>query len=133
MGIAAAAAVLVGGTAAAVSVIDHGGGTTHQRVADETALRSGSFQAGNGTPVGHVYAYKGNPSWVFMDVDASGANGQITCELQLANGATVPVGQFAVNDGVGEWGHTIAVNVDQIKGARLVTPDGLTLATASVS
>jgi hypothetical protein len=131
--IAAAATVLVGGTAAAVSLVDHSGSTSHQTVADQTPLRSGMLKDGSGTPVGHLYAYSGNPSWVFMDLDAGGANGVFTCELQMANGTTVPVGQFTVQNGVGEWAHTIAVNVDQIKGARVVTPDGLTLATAAVS
>ena len=68
-----------------------------------------------------------------MNVDASGANGTYTCELQLANGTTVPVGQFEVHDGVGEWAHTVGVDVNQIRTAKLVTPSGLTLATAKVS
>jgi hypothetical protein len=130
---AAAAAVLVGGTAAAVTVIDHHGSSGSAQVADQTALRSGHFQAGDGRPVGQVYAYSGNPSWVFMNVDASGANGTFTCELQLANGSMVPVGQFEVHDGVGEWAHTVGVDVNQIKSAKLVTPSGLTLASAKVS
>lgn len=130
---AAAAAVLVGGTAAGVTLIEHNRSGGQAQVADQTALRSGHFQAGDGRPVGQVYTYSGNPSWVFMNVDASGANGTYTCELQLANGTTVPVGQFEVHDGVGEWAHTVGVDVNQIKTAKLVTPSGLTLATAKVS
>jgi hypothetical protein len=129
----AAATVLVGGTAAAVTVIDHHGSSGPAQVADQTALRSGNFRAGDGRPVGQVYAYSGNPSWVFMNVDASGANGSFTCELELANGSTVPIGQFDVHDGVGEWAHTVGVDVNRIKAAKLVTPSGLTLATATVS
>ena len=45
----------------------------------------------------------------------------------------MPVGQFEVHDGVGEWAHTVGVDVNQIKTAKLVTPSGLTLATAKVS
>jgi hypothetical protein len=129
----AAAVVVVGGTATAVIVIERNGSGGHAQVADQTALRSGHFQAGDGRPVGQVYAYNGDPSWVFMNVDASGANGTYTCELQLANGSTVPVGQFEVHDGVGEWAHTVGVDVSQIKSAKLVTPSGLTLASAKVS
>ena len=125
--------VLVGGTAAGVTLIEHNGSGGQAQVADQTALRSGHFQAGDGRPVGQVYTYSGNPSWVFMNVDASGANGTYTCELQLANGTTVPVGQFEVHDGVGEWAHTVGVDVNQIRTAKLVTPSGLTLATAKVS
>ena len=133
LAIAAAAIALVGGTAAAVTVIDRGGTVGHGRVADQTVLRSGHFQAGDGRPVGQVNVYSGNPSWVFMNVDASGTNGSVTCELQLANGATVPVGRFDVQDGIGEWAHTVSVDASQIRSAKLVTPSGLTLATARVT
>jgi hypothetical protein len=129
----AAVTVLAGGAAGAVTVIHHNVSSGHEQATDQTALRSGQFQAGDGRPVGQVNVYNGNPSWVFMNVDASGTNGPVTCELQLANGSTVPVGQFDVNDGVGEWAHTVSVNVSQVKAAKLITPSGLTLATARMS
>jgi hypothetical protein len=128
---------LVGGTAAAVTIIDHrspqGGGHVE---ATEAALHSGQFKAADGRPVGQVLAYKGyngDPSWVFMNVDASGTNGTYTCQLVLSNGTSVPVGQFAVHDGIGEWAHTVSVDVKSIKSANLVGPSGATLATATVS
>jgi hypothetical protein len=130
---AAAAAIIVGGTAAGVTVIEHNGSSGHSEVADQSSLRSGQFMAATGQQVGQVYTYSGNPSWVFMNVDASGANGTYTCELKLANGATVPLGQFDVHDGIGEWAHTVAVDVKQITTARLVSPSGATLATAKLS
>jgi hypothetical protein len=130
---AAAAVALVGGTAAAVTVIDHTVSSAPQEAADQTTLHSGQFTAADGSLVGHVYTYSGNPSWVFMNVDASGANGTYSCELGLANGTTVPLGHFGVQDGIGEWAHTVVVNVDQIKSAKLVTPSGVTLATARIS
>jgi hypothetical protein len=133
LAVTAAAIALVGGTAAAVTVIDHHGSSGTTEMADQTSLRSGQFRADDGRPVGQVYAYNGNPSWVFMNVDASGASGTFTCELQLANGSTVPVGQLDVHDGVGEWAHTVGVDVGHVKAAKLVTPSGLTLATARVS
>jgi hypothetical protein len=130
---AAAVAILVGGTAAGVTVIDHNGSSGHSEVADQSSLRSGQFMAATGQQVGQVYTYSGNPSWVFMNVDASGANGTYTCELKLANGTTVPLGQFDVHDGIGEWAHTVAVDVRQISTARLVSSSGATLATAKLS
>ena len=130
---AAAAAVLVGGTAATVTLVERNGSGGHAQVADQTVLHSGKFQAGDGRPVGQVYTYSGDPSWIFMNVDASGANGTYTCELELANGTTIPLGQFEVHDGIGEWAHTVGVNVDQIRAAKLVTSSGQTMATARVS
>jgi hypothetical protein len=130
---AAAAAIIVGGTAAGVTVIQHNGSSGRSQVAEPTTLRQGHFQANDGRPVGQVYTYGGNPSWVFMNVDASIASGTYTCELQLANGTTVPLGQFLVHDGVGEWAHTVSVDVSQIKVAKLVAPSGTTVATARVA
>ena len=130
---AAAAVALVGGTAAAVTVIDHTVSSGPEQAADQTSLQSGQFTAGDGRLVGKVYAYNGNPAWVFMNVDASGANSMYSCELGLANGTTVLLGQFEVHDGIGEWAHTVDVNVNQIKTAKLVTPSGRTWATATIS
>jgi hypothetical protein len=133
----AAATVLVGGTAAAVTLIDHssqrGDGTAEVA---QPAVHSGQFKAADGRPVGHVLAYvgyNGDPSWVLMNVDASGANGTYTCEVVLSSGTAVPVGQFMVHDGIGEWAHTVSVDVKSIKAAKLVGPSGATLATATVS
>jgi hypothetical protein len=133
----AAAMGLVGGTAAAVTLFDQGGqrGDGNVEVA-QPALHSGQFKAADGRPVGHVVAYNGyngNPSWVLMNVDASGANGTYTCEVVLSSGTAVPVGQFMVHDGIGEWAHTVSVDVKSIKAAELVGPSGATLATATVS
>ena len=56
-----------------------------------------------GLPVGHAYAYSGDPSWVMMDVVAPGFTGVYHCELQLADGAIVTAGSVAVHNGTGEW------------------------------
>ncbi len=133
IGIAAVAAASVGGVVG-VAALDAGAhGTSHEQVADPTSLRSASFVGADGRPVGQLQAYNGRPAWVFMNVDASGADGTVVCQLQMANGTTVPVGVFEVHDGVGEWAHTVGIDVGQLHGAKLVTASGSTLAAASFS
>ena len=87
----------------------------------------------DGRPLGRTYAYGGNPSWVFMDVTASGLSGIYTCELHLADGATVPAGVVVVYHGTGDWAHTVKVQASQIRGATLVASTGATVATATFS
>lgn len=132
VGLAAATTVVVGGTVATTTMLETGtNGASHQSVADTTSLRSGRFLGVDGRPVGQVQTYSGSPGWVFMNVDASGVGGTVVCQLQMANGKTVPLGAFDVHDGVGEWAHTVAGDVGQFRGAKLVTPSGAALATAT--
>jgi hypothetical protein len=80
-----------------------------------------------------MQVYKGEPSWVFLNVHSSGVAGVYTCELQLADGTTVPVGTFALHDGSGVFVRIVKVDVGRLRGAKLVTPAGSTLATATFS
>jgi hypothetical protein len=83
--------------------------------------------------VGQVFAYGGSPSWIFLNVDDSPVDGTVVYEVQMTNGATVPVGTFDVRDGVGEWSHTVGVDVGHLRGAKLVTSFGSMLAAATFS
>jgi hypothetical protein len=47
--------------------------------------------------------YRGDPSWVMMDVVAPGFTGVYHCEVQLADGAIVTARSVAVHHGTGEW------------------------------
>lgn len=105
MGIAAAATVVVGGTVAVTTLETSTHRATDQKVADATSLRSARFLGADGRPVGQVQAYSGSPAWVFMNVDASGIAGSVICQLQMANGKTVPVGALACTTGLAS-GHT---------------------------
>jgi hypothetical protein len=68
-----------------------------------------------------------------MTVDAGGTTGTVMCQLQLANGTTMPVGTAQIHDGRGQLAQSVKVDVGQLRGARLVTPTGSTIATASFS
>jgi hypothetical protein len=134
LSVAAATIVVVGGTAATTSAVDHHFQTVQaEHGAVTTTLRSGRFRAVDGQPVGHIQAYRGSPAWIFMNVDASRVSGTVVCELQTANGQTVPVGVFEVHDGIGEFAHTVGIDVGQLHGAKLLTAAGSTLASAAFS
>ena len=131
---AAAAAVLVAGTFTATHLVDsHSPVPVAQAPAGAGAVRSGVLLSASGRPLGRAYTYTGNPTWVFMDVQASTLSGVYVCRLQLANGSTVPAGVVTVYNGAGDWAHTVKVPSNQLRGATLVASDGAVMARATFS
>jgi hypothetical protein len=132
LGKAAAVLALVAGSFTAANLA---GGTSPAPVAQQApsagTVRSGALLTADGLPLGRTYAYGGNPSWVFMDVRTSALSGMYTCELHLADGATVPAGVVVVYHGTGDWAHTVKVQASQIRRATLVTSTGVTVASAT--
>jgi hypothetical protein len=68
-----------------------------------------------------------------VEVRGAGLSGTYACGLRLADGRRVAAGMVDVNNGDGDWAHTVGVAVDQIRDASLATPSGITLATATLS
>jgi hypothetical protein len=132
VGKAAAAVVLVASTFTATTLM---GGRSPapvaQRAASAATVHSGALLTSDGRPMGRMYAYNGNPSWVFIDVRGNALNGVYTCMLQLADGSTVPAGLVTVYNGTGDWAHTVKVQASQLRRASLVSPTGITVASAT--
>ncbi|MGH9121940.1 MAG: zf-HC2 domain-containing protein, partial [Acidimicrobiales bacterium] len=63
----------------------------------------------DGEQLGQVFAYAGNPSWVFMTVDAQTTPREVICELDLAGGQTIRLGTFPVSAGYHSLGSTVNV------------------------
>ena len=127
----AAAVVLVAGTAAVTESL-HSHGTTE--LPQGAALRTGTFQTVDGHVRGQVVAYRGHPSWVFMNVAIPNYEGRMTCLLQVDNGRTVAVGTFTVHAGLGQWSKNVgSVDVGQLRDAKLVDATGLSVATATLT
>ena len=134
LGAAAAAAALVGGTVVATNALEQPSRTTTTpQVALGTSVRFASLHGTGGRPVGQVYVHRGDPSWIFMTVHAGATSGTVMCQLQLANGTTMPVGTAQLHEGRGQLAQSVRVDVGQLKGAKLVTSTGSTLATAIFS
>lgn len=131
---AAAAGVLVTGTAVATESFQGLAATpaASAHVPHGTELRTATFQTADGRVLGQIVAYRGHPSWVFMNVDVPGFQGRIECTLQVADGTTVAFGTFDVQNGVGTFSKQIGgVNVADLRGARLVDTSGSSVAAAT--
>jgi hypothetical protein len=131
--VAAAAAVLVAGTAVATETLNHPATTRSAAQAPQgTALRTGTFETADGQVLGQIVAYRGNPSWVFMNVNAPNYDGPIKCMLQVADGSTVAFGTFTVHNGTGQFSKNLgSVDVRDLRGARLVSSAGSQVAAAT--
>jgi hypothetical protein len=131
---AAAAAVLVTGTVIATESLRHPATTpaATSQVPQGTTLRTATFQTADGRVLGQIVAYRGHPSWVFMNVAIPNYDGRIECMLQVADGATVAFGTFTVHGGVGQFSKAIGgVNVSRLRGAQLVDASGSAVAAAT--
>jgi hypothetical protein len=64
-------------------------------------------------------------------IDVPNYEGPITCELQVEDGSTVAFGTFELHQGIGQFSKTIRVDVPRLRGARLVTSTGATVASAT--
>jgi hypothetical protein len=129
---AAAAAVLVAGTAVTTETLSHQSATRTAAQAPQGAVRIGTFQSADGQVLGQVAAYRGERSWVFMNVDVPNYDGTITCMLQVDDGSTVAFGTFTVHDGIGQFSKAIgSVDVSHLRGAKLVSAAGTPVADAT--
>jgi hypothetical protein len=131
--VAAAAVVLVGGTAAATAALTSPA-PTHGAVQAPrgSALRTGTFLTAGGQVLGQIVAYRASPSWVFMHVNVPNYNGPIKCTLQVDDGSTVAFGTFTVKGGIGQFSKNIgSVDVGHLRGAKLVTSTGSSVAAAT--
>lgn len=130
---AAAAAVLVAGTTVATETLHHSAATSAAvHVPQGSELRTGTFQTVGGKVLGQIVAYRGNPSWVYMNVDVPHYDGPIKCMLQVDNGTTVAFGTFTVHSGIGQFSKAIGnVDVGHLRGAKLVTSTGSPVAAAT--
>jgi hypothetical protein len=68
---------------------------------------------------------------VYLDVAGTNYTGTIVCKLQVADGSTVATGAFGVHGGKGVLSKSVHVDVGQLRGAKLVTPSGAVVASAT--
>jgi hypothetical protein len=124
--------VLIGGSVAATEAFLQPGVTTPAAQAPQAnAVRTGTFETADEQVMGQIVAYHGKPSWVYMNVGGSSYTGPIVCMLQIENGSTVAAGVFALHNGMGEFSRTVQVDIGRLRGAKLVTPSGAIVASAT--
>jgi hypothetical protein len=134
LGAAAALLLLAIGTIAGTAGIHHGApAPAVPRAASADEVHSGVLVSADGQFLGRMYVYKGESSWVFLNVHTEGLAGVYTCELQLVNGTTVPVGSLVLQNGSGVFARIVSLDISGVRAARLVTPTGAMIASATFS
>jgi hypothetical protein len=127
----AAGLALVGGTAAVTEIANT---TTVQQAATAVpqgqALRTATFEAPTGQVAGQIVLYHGHPSWVYMNLDVPHSNGNVRCELHMANGQVVAAGTVQLHDGSGQLSKTIEMDAGNARGATLYDSSGAVVASA---
>ena len=130
----AAGLILISATAVATEAASHAApAQTALQAPYSSSLRTGTFETTDGRVMGQIVAYRGSPSWVFMNVGDSGYSGAIVCKLQVADGSTVATGTFQLHAGKGAWSKTIHVDINRLRGAELVTSSGKVVASATLT
>jgi hypothetical protein len=128
----AASLVLVGGTAAVTESLSQGAARPAAVPASHgNSLRTGTFETADGQVMGQIVVSRGTPSWVFMNVGGANYTGSVVCKLQVEDGTTVATGAFALNGGKGAFSKAVQVDIGRLRGAKLVTPSGDVLASAT--
>jgi hypothetical protein len=86
---------------------------------------------GDGARVGQAFLYSGEPSWLFMTVDAESLPSWVSCEVRTAGGKVIHVGSFTVFGAYRSWGSTLGVQPDQVRAVMLLDAGRHTVATAT--
>src|SRR5215472_17527868 len=122
----------VAAVALAVIVSALGGWGLHAATSSPAGppLSSAELLSASHQPVGDVFFYHGDSRWMYMSVYMNNASGIVICQLESTDGHVTTVGSFRLVGGYGSWGGP-ADGGGTIAAARLVSPDGTVLATAT--
>ena len=102
--------------------------TANSRRAD--AARTATLLGAHSLRIGKIAFYRGEPSWVFMNLEGSAYDGRAVCRLRGPNGTTLVSGTFDVDNGSGQFARALQLDIDEVGGAEIVTPTGAPVATA---
>jgi hypothetical protein len=80
--------------------------------------------------IGKIAVYRGEPSWVFMNVEGSAYDGRAVCRIRGYNGTTLVSGTFEVDNGSGQFARALQLDIDKLGRAEVMTPTGAPVATA---
>jgi putative zinc finger protein len=87
-------------------------------VADGRYLSAADLSTAVEPSAGHVFAYQGTPSWVFITIDSAPSSGRFQVQL-ITDHRTIDVGWCQVTSGKGAWGTTIQVPIGEIRRIQL--------------
>jgi hypothetical protein len=119
---------------AALAVAIVGGWGLRSATAPTTAsspLSSAALVSAGHQDTGKIFLYNGSPRWLYMGVNGASADGTVICQVVGKDGQVTTVGSFQLTNGYGSWGSPVPASAGPLSGARLVTPGGGVLATAT--
>ena len=96
-----------------------------------SSLSSAVLLSASRQTVGTIYFYGADRQGLFVSVDTHSGTGTVICQLVSRGGNVVTLGSFWLDAGYGSWGSSDLAGRGQFTGARLVSPKGAILATAS--
>jgi hypothetical protein len=102
--------------------------TANSRRAD--AARTATLLGAHSLGIGKIAFYRGEPSWVFMNLEGSAYDGRALCRLRGPNGTTLVSGTFDVDNGSGQFARALHLDIDEVGGAEIVTLTGASVASA---
>ena len=102
------------------------GGQHHQSAVEAAALVE------NGQKVGRVNVFGGREPWMQMTLTDSSARGVVHCVVVTDDGQVHQVGTFVASDGYGAWAAPLHVDPATVRSARVMSPSGTVIATATL-
>lgn len=126
---AALASVLVTGAAAFWITSDDRSLATHYR--DALAVANGEYfgvvplRRPNGDRAGHLFAYEGDPAWVFLIFATPLEPGRYEAELETHGGGISSLGTFEITVGDVTWGRDLPVGLRDIRAVRMLDDHGV--------
>jgi hypothetical protein len=79
--------------------------------------------------VGVVYAYSGQPAWMFVSVDVPRGPSTLRCVVISTSGVRHVIGDFTLRTGRGSWGTPLPVATSEVRTIELTTLSGSVVAT----
>ena len=92
--------------------------------ADGSYFGARSLIAGDGRAVGNVFAFAGEPSWLFVVITDAQRDGRHRVAVELQNGDRIELGSFRVEAGRGSLGTIVAFPLEDMGGLRIETRRG---------
>lgn len=111
--------VLLLAAAAAVLAVAVAAGVQWERTFGEPDVVAADVTAAMST-AGRVYAYPGDPSWIFLDLDSAPVSGRYQVRVVTNDDETVDVGWCLVRAGKGTWGWAVDVPAGELRELQMV-------------
>jgi Putative zinc-finger len=125
--VALASALLTGVVAFRITSDDRRVATHYREalaVADGKYFGVVPLHAAGGDRAGHLFAYEGHPSWVFLIFATPLEPGRYEAELETPEGRTMSLGTLQVDAGDVTWGRDLPVGLDELGLVRVLDDDG---------